>query len=186
MTPAPAKRVERLQHVALGIVRSRADVAQETRLRHRQVIQIRQRELAQAEKPVGMARPLHVQIVAEIEGHRDLLAHQFVDDGPIVDPLDRHQRAPVAVEQPIALLHHARDIHRAHAVILLGEQKIVARLLVRRVDLQQHHVLRIVIADDSRLERRAICRVAAYNWFDCDRQPQSDIINLLTSCTPTE
>ena len=29
-------------------------------------------------------------------------------------------------------------------------------------------------------------RMIAYNWFDCDRQPQSDIINLLTSCTPTE
>jgi hypothetical protein len=29
-------------------------------------------------------------------------------------------------------------------------------------------------------------RMIAYNWFDCDRQPQSDIINLLTSCVPTE
>ena len=28
-----------------------------------------------------------------------------------------------------------------------------------------------------------ICgRMIAYNWFDCDRQPQSDIINFLTSC----
>ena len=25
-------------------------------------------------------------------------------------------------------------------------------------------------------------RMIAYNWFDCDRQPQSDIINFLTSC----
>jgi hypothetical protein len=29
-------------------------------------------------------------------------------------------------------------------------------------------------------------RMIAYNWFDCDRQPRADIINLLTSCTPTE
>jgi hypothetical protein len=29
-------------------------------------------------------------------------------------------------------------------------------------------------------------RMIAYNWFDCDRQPQPDIVNLLTSCTPTE
>jgi uncharacterized protein DUF6644 len=29
-------------------------------------------------------------------------------------------------------------------------------------------------------------RMIAYNWFDCDRQPQPGIINLLTSCTPTE
>jgi hypothetical protein len=29
-------------------------------------------------------------------------------------------------------------------------------------------------------------RMIAYNWFDCDRQPQPDIINLLTSCVPTE
>jgi hypothetical protein len=29
-------------------------------------------------------------------------------------------------------------------------------------------------------------RMIAYNWFDCDRQPQPDIVNLLTSCVPTE
>ncbi len=29
-------------------------------------------------------------------------------------------------------------------------------------------------------------RMIAYNWFDCDRQPQPDIINFLTSCVPTE
>jgi cyanate permease len=28
-------------------------------------------------------------------------------------------------------------------------------------------------------------RMIAYNWFDCDRQPQPDVINFLTSCTPT-
>jgi uncharacterized protein DUF6644 len=27
-------------------------------------------------------------------------------------------------------------------------------------------------------------RMIAYNWFDCDRQPQPAIINLLTSCVP--
>jgi hypothetical protein len=29
-------------------------------------------------------------------------------------------------------------------------------------------------------------RMIAYNWFDCDRQPQSDLINFLTSCIPVE
>ena len=29
-------------------------------------------------------------------------------------------------------------------------------------------------------------RMIAYNWFDCDRQPQSAIINFLTSCVATE
>jgi hypothetical protein len=29
-------------------------------------------------------------------------------------------------------------------------------------------------------------RMIAYNWFDCDRQPQSDLINCLTSCIPME
>jgi hypothetical protein len=28
-------------------------------------------------------------------------------------------------------------------------------------------------------------RMIAYNWFDCDRQPQRPIINYLTSCIPT-
>jgi len=25
-------------------------------------------------------------------------------------------------------------------------------------------------------------RMIAYNWFDCDRQPQPDVVNFLTSC----
>jgi hypothetical protein len=29
-------------------------------------------------------------------------------------------------------------------------------------------------------------RMIAYNWFDCDRQPQPGIINFLTSCLATE
>ena len=29
-------------------------------------------------------------------------------------------------------------------------------------------------------------RMIAYNWFDCDRQPQPAIINFLTSCVPVE
>ncbi|HEY6256778.1 MAG TPA: DUF6644 family protein [Xanthobacteraceae bacterium] len=29
-------------------------------------------------------------------------------------------------------------------------------------------------------------RMIAYNWFDCDRQPQAGIINFLTSCVPEE
>ena len=29
-------------------------------------------------------------------------------------------------------------------------------------------------------------RMIAYNWFDCDRQPQPGIINLLTSCEGAE
>jgi hypothetical protein len=29
-------------------------------------------------------------------------------------------------------------------------------------------------------------RMIAYNWFDCDRQPQTALINFLTSCVPSE
>jgi hypothetical protein len=29
-------------------------------------------------------------------------------------------------------------------------------------------------------------RMIAYNWFDCDRQPQLAIVNFLTSCEPAE
>ena len=29
-------------------------------------------------------------------------------------------------------------------------------------------------------------RMIAYNWFDCDRQPQAAIINFLTNCVPTD
>jgi hypothetical protein len=29
-------------------------------------------------------------------------------------------------------------------------------------------------------------RMIAYNWFDCDRQPQADIVNFLTACVPSQ
>jgi len=29
-------------------------------------------------------------------------------------------------------------------------------------------------------------RMIAYNWFDCDRQPQAAIVNFLISCVPTD
>jgi hypothetical protein len=29
-------------------------------------------------------------------------------------------------------------------------------------------------------------RMIAYNWFDCDRQPQPALINFLTSCAAAE
>jgi hypothetical protein len=29
-------------------------------------------------------------------------------------------------------------------------------------------------------------RMIAYNWFDCDKQPQPAIVNFLTSCVPAE
>jgi len=29
-------------------------------------------------------------------------------------------------------------------------------------------------------------RMIAYNWFDCDRQPQRPIVNFLTSCVPSQ
>ena len=29
-------------------------------------------------------------------------------------------------------------------------------------------------------------RMIAYNWFDCDRQPQRPIVNFLTSCVPAQ
>jgi hypothetical protein len=29
-------------------------------------------------------------------------------------------------------------------------------------------------------------RMIAYNWFDCDRQPQPAVVNFLTSCVPTQ
>ena len=56
------------------------------------MIEVGQRELAQAEKPVRMAGPLHVQIVAKIERQCDAAAHQFIHDGAIVDALDRNLR----------------------------------------------------------------------------------------------
>ncbi len=59
----------------------------------------------------------------------------------------------------VALLHDAADVDRAHAILLLGQQEIVARLLVRGIDLEQHHVLGIVFAHDGRAQQRVVFAV---------------------------
>src|SRR5258706_15897220 len=61
------ERKQRLQDVAVEILRNSGDLIQKTGLRHRLVMQIGNGKLAQAEKPVGGPRPLHIEGIGEGE-----------------------------------------------------------------------------------------------------------------------
>ena len=142
--PRTRKRIERLQHVPRRIPDIPGGI-EKTRARHRRMPQVWQRELTQPEKPVRVPRPFHIQIVAEIERKLRLLALQLVHDGPVVDAPHRD----LAAIQPPAPLAQLADVHSAHAVLLLRQQEIVARLLLPRVDLREHHLFRVVPPRDS-------------------------------------
>ena len=88
---------------------------EKSRPRRGRVIEIGQRKFAQAEKPVRVPGPFHIQVVAEIEGHLDLRALQFVHDGAVVDALNGRERPVAVVKEPVALLAHLAHIHGAHA-----------------------------------------------------------------------
>ena len=62
------------------------------------MMQIRQGELAQTKKPVGMPRPFHFNIVGEMEGSFQLLPHHFIHNCAIVDAQNRDALALVLIE----------------------------------------------------------------------------------------
>ena len=68
---AAGKREERLQEQLFARQRQRLDVVQEPRPGDCRVPQPRNRELADAEVPLRMARPLDVELIAVVEGKRD-------------------------------------------------------------------------------------------------------------------
>ena len=113
------------------------------------MLEIRNGELADAEIPVGMSGPLDVEFVAQIEGQRDALALQFVDDAAVVDAADFDLAAVLAVEQLLAALLQRQNVDDGDSEPALCDQKIRQRLLMLGIDLHQDDVLRIVISDDE-------------------------------------
>src|SRR5579884_4410562 len=125
------------------------------------MLQVRERELAQAEKPVGMAGPFHVEIVAEIEGQRDAAALQLVDDGAVVDAADGRESAVAIVKQPVAFFSNMRDVDGANAEPAFRHQEIVPGFLIEGVNLEQDHVFRLTTPRDQKSTRLNSSHVAS-------------------------
>ena len=94
----PGKREEWLEDVIFKIVRRLLHSIQEPGLGHALMLQIRQRKLAHTEKPVGMPRPLHLQVLIEPECEFQIFAYQFIHDDAIVDTMNRKTLARVFVK----------------------------------------------------------------------------------------
>src|ERR1700733_12406854 len=108
------------------------------------MLQIRNRKLADPEIPVRMPRPLHVKIIAPIEGELHLLALQLVNNRPVINPPDRHPHAVALVVKPRPVLLDHLDVDGLNPEHLLRQQKIRQRLLLLWMNLHQDHVLRIM------------------------------------------
>ena len=79
------------------------------------MLQIRDGELANTEIPVRVSRPIDVEIVAPVESQLHVLALQFIDDGTVIDPLDRNVLAVALVIEVRPLLLDIYNIDCAHA-----------------------------------------------------------------------
>ena len=88
-----------------------------------------------------MACPFDIEIIAEIKLQGDLLALQLVDNGAVVDAMDRQS----VVKQPAALLLHLRDVDGLHAADLFGQQEIGQRLLMSGIDFHEDHIFRLMV-----------------------------------------
>ncbi len=96
-----------------------------------------------------MAGPFDVQIVAEIEGGHDTAALKFVDNGPVVNAVNRDFAAVPFIEEAPSFFPDLRDAYGAHSKHAFGGNEIRQRFLMQRIDFHQDHIFRIVTAEDG-------------------------------------
>lgn len=116
-------------------------------------------ELAEAEIVVGVTGPFDVKVVAPVEGDVHLATFQFVDDGAVVDTMDRHLAPGAFVEKLVGLAGQLGDADGADAESAFGDNEVAAGFLVSRVDLQEHDVFGIVLADNGLAKERPVAGV---------------------------
>src|SRR6476661_7762308 len=104
--------------------------------------------LAKAKVPVGMACPLHSEIVPEIEVQPNILADELIHDGAVIDALNRDTFAVTMVEKPVPFPLDVRNAHRADAAETFREPEVGKCFLAFGMDLHQHHVGWIVAAEN--------------------------------------
>ncbi len=118
--------------------------------------QVRDRKLTDAEKPVGMAGPFHVQVVAKRKRQGGSSALELIHDGAVVDAADGDAACTLAVEQLPALALDFGDAHGPDAAHALGEDEIGQCLLFLGADLHQHDMFRFLVAEDGAANHRVV------------------------------
>src|SRR5882757_6124310 len=116
-------------------------------------------EFADAEVPIRMAGPLHIEIVAIVEGQGDAFPLELIDDGSVVDALDGKIAIPIAIEEASPFALELRYIYGADAEAVFMHVEVGQRLLRFRLDLQQNDVLRCMVADDHAMQEGPIACV---------------------------
>ena len=129
------ERIERLQDVVFRVAWQVCHFMEEVALGYGRVLEPGDRELTQTEEPVGVPGPLHLQVVSPVEGDYGFLALQLVEDGAVVDAVDRSFDAVAIVEEFVASLDYPGDADGADPVDALGADEVADGLLVLRVDL---------------------------------------------------
>src|SRR5258706_9431165 len=138
------ERKQRLQDVAVEILRNSGDLIQKTGLRHRLVMQIGNGKLAHAEEPVGMPGPLDIEVVGEAEMQVQVFTFQSVHDGTVVDAADGDLAAMAFVGEFLAIFSYMGDVDRRNAKCAFGEVKVWKRFLMKRIDLHEDDLLGVV------------------------------------------
>src|SRR5271155_2494049 len=121
------------------------------------MLEVRDGIFADAEIPVGMAGPLHVEIVAKIERQLDAFAFQFIDDGAVINSLDWNAFAGLIVIKFSALFANLSDADGSDAEHLFRKQEIGTGLLFLGMHFHQNDVGWIV-AGDNRIPQKAVVR----------------------------
>jgi hypothetical protein len=109
----------------------------------------RQRELAQAEEPVGMSGPFDIHILGQAKVRLDILANQFVNYDAVVDALDGDS---FEKELP-TLLFDLSNAGNPDSQLLLSDQEIRQGLLLERLDFKQDNLFGCVSVQDRFTEQ---------------------------------
>src|SRR6266487_3857612 len=126
------------------------------RLRNERVMEGRQRVLRPSKVPIGMARPRHIERFGERERERKFLRLELVENHPVVDAQDTGALPVAVVPELASLLLDAGRTDSADAPELLGEREVDRGLLMRRIDVQEHDVLRRKPREDRLAENPAV------------------------------
>src|SRR3974390_443763 len=113
------------------------------------MLQIGNRELADAKIPVWMSGPLDIEFIAPVKRELYILTLEFVHDGAVVDALDRYPPPVALIIKTRAFFLDCRDVNGPHAEKFLGQKKIGQRFLMQRINLHQDYIFGIARADDG-------------------------------------
>src|SRR5712691_3319487 len=104
--------------------------------------------LGPSKVPIGMARPRDVERLGERKRERKFLRIELVEDHPVVDAQDASPLPVAVVPELASLLLDRGRADSTDAPELLGEREVDRGLLTRRIDVQEHDVLRRKACED--------------------------------------